>query len=490
MEQLLEWIERISDWLWGPPLIILLTGTGLYFTILLKCFQFRYPLYILKQTIGSVGKKPKGEGTVTPLQALTSALSSTIGAANIVGVPAAIMFGGPGAVFWMWLIALFAMAIKFSESVLAVHYREKNEQGEFVGGPMYYITKGLRMKWLGVFFSVALIVELIPSIMVQGNSVSVSLAETFSFNKIYAGIGIAFLIGLVVIGGVKRIGKVTEFVVPLMAGAYVGAGLLIVLMNLSSVPAFFSLIFSNAFTSSSAVGGFAGAALAETVRWGFARGLYSNEAGMGTAPIAHAAAKTDHPVRQGFWSVIGIVIDTLIICTTTAFIVLSSGVWTGKNASNDPAALTTAAFQHYFGSGGGYFVSVSLVFFVVSTIMVVIFYGVKQAEFLFGRLAGHVIKFVYLAAIIIGAAGGAKAIWGILDLALVFIVVPNVIALLLLSRKVKALYTEFFTSEQYYLKDRGKTKQNPVYQTKRSQKFLVFCFSAKHRFAFDDQIDE
>lgn len=334
---------------------------------------------------------------------------------------------------------------------------------------MYYITKGLRMKWLGVFFSVALIVELIPSIMVQGNSVSVSLAETFSFNKIYAGIGIAFLIGLVVIGGVKRIGKVTEFVVPLMAGAYVGAGLLIVLMNLSSVPAFFSLIFSNAFTSSSAVGGFAGAALAETVRWGFARGLYSNEAGMGTAPIAHAAAKTDHPVRQGFWSVIGIVIDTLIICTTTAFIVLSSGVWTGKNASNDPAALTTAAFQHYFGSGGGYFVSVSLVFFVVSTIMVVIFYGVKQAEFLFGRLAGHVIKFVYLAAIIIGAAGGAKAIWGILDLALVFIVVPNVIALLLLSRKVKALYTEFFTSEQYYLKDRGKTKQNPVYQTKEAK---------------------
>ncbi|MEM5021969.1 sodium:alanine symporter family protein [Bacillus subtilis] len=469
MERLLVWIEHISDWLWGPPLIILLTGTGLYFTILLKGFQFRYPLYIFKQTIGSVGKKPKGEGTVTPLQALTSALSSTIGAANIVGVPAAIMFGGPGAVFWMWLIALFAMAIKFSESVLAVHYREKNEQGEYVGGPMYYITKGLRMKWLGVFFSVALIVELIPSIMVQGNSVSVSLAETFSFNKIYAGIGIAFLIGLVVIGGVKRIGKVTEFVVPLMAGAYAGAGLLIVLMNLSSVPAFFSLVFSNAFTSSSAVGGFAGAALAETVRWGFARGLYSNEAGMGTAPIAHAAAMTDHPVRQGFWSVIGIVIDTLIICTTTAFVVLASGVWTGNNASIDPAALTTAAFQHYFGSGGGYFVSVSLVFFVVSTIMVVIFYGVKQAEFLFGRLAGHVIKFVYLAAIIIGAAGGAKAIWGFLDLALAFILVPNVIALLLLSRKVKALYTEFFTSEQYYLKDIRKTKQNPVYQTKEAK---------------------
>ncbi len=242
MERLLNWVEYISDWLWGPPLIILLTGTGVYLTILLKFFQFRYPLYIFKQTIGSVGKKPKGEGTVTPLQALTSALSSTVGAANIVGVPAAIMFGGPGAVFWMWLVALFAMAIKFSESVLAVHYREKRRR-RICRGPMYYITKGLSMKWLGVFFSVALMIELVPSIMVQGNSVSASLAESFSFNRLYTGIGIAFLIGLVVIGGIKRIGKVTELAVPLMAGAYIGAGFLIVVMNLSSVPAFFSHLF-------------------------------------------------------------------------------------------------------------------------------------------------------------------------------------------------------------------------------------------------------
>lgn len=455
MERLLNWVEYISDWLWGPPLIILLTGTGVYLTILLKFFQFRYPLYIFKQTIGSVGKKPKGEGTVTPLQALTSALSSTVGAANIVGVPAAIMFGGPGAVFWMWLVALFAMAIKFSESVLAVHYREKNEEGEYVGGPMYYITKGLSMKWLGVFFSVALMIELVPSIMVQGNSVSASLAESFSFNRLYTGIGIAFLIGLVVIGGIKRIGKVTELAVPLMAGAYIGAGFLIVVMNLSSVPAFFSLIFSNAFTSSSAFGGFAGAAVAETVRWGFARGLYSNEAGMGTAPIAHAAAMTDHPVRQGFWAVIGIVVDTLLICTTTAFVVLASGVWTDENAASNPGALAAAAFRSYFGPVGGYFVSVSLVFFVLSTITVVIFYGVKQAEFLFGRLAGHMIKFVYLGAVIIGAAGGAKAIWGFLDLALVFILIPNILAVLLLSKKVRSLYDEFFTSEKYYLKDIG-----------------------------------
>ncbi|MDA1477188.1 alanine/glycine:cation symporter family protein [Bacillus changyiensis] len=465
MEQLLDWVKLISDWLWGPPLIILLTGTGIYFTVLLKFFQFRYPLYIFKQTIGSVRKKPKGEGTLTPLQALTSALSSTVGAANIVGVPAAIMFGGPGAVFWMWLIALFAMAIKFAESVLAVHYREKNDQGEFVGGPMYYMTKGLRMKWLGVLFSVALIVELVPSIMVQGNAASVSLAQTFSFNEVYAGFGIAILIGLVVIGGIKRIGKVTELVVPLMAGAYVGAGLLIMLMNLPAVPEFFSLIFSNAFTSSSATGGFAGAVFAETIRWGFARGLYSNEAGMGTAPIAHAAAMTDHPVRQGFWAVIGIVVDTLIICTTTAFVVLSSGVWTSENALKDPAALSAKAFSSYFGNAGGYFVSISLAFFVVSTITVVIFYGVKQAEFLFGQMSGHVLKVVYLVAIIIGAAGGAKVIWGFLDLALSFILIPNIVALILLSKKVKALYNEFFTSEKYYLKD--VEQENHDYDSKK-----------------------
>ncbi|PRS04997.1 sodium:alanine symporter family protein [Bacillus atrophaeus] len=460
MDQLLQWVERVSDWMWGPPLIILLTGTGLYFTILLKFFQFRYPLYIFKQTIGSVGKEPKGEGTVTPLQALTSALSSTIGAANIVGVPAAIMFGGPGAVFWMWLIALFAMAIKFSESVLAVHYREKNEQGEFVGGPMYYITKGLKMKWLGVFFSVALIVELIPSIMVQGNSVSSSLALTFSFNEWAVGIVMAVIVGFVVLGGITRIGKVTEWFVPLMAGIYIGAGVWIMVTNGSSIPAFFSLVFSDAFQPSAAVGGFGGAALAETIRWGFARGLYSNEAGMGTAPIAHAAAMTDHPVRQGFWSITGIVIDTLIICTVTAFVVVSSGVWTKENAASDPSSLTAAAFEHYFGAFGGYLVAVSLVFFVVSTILVVIFYGAKQAEFLFGLKAGPVMKVVYLAAIIVGAVGGAKLIWGFLDLALCGILLPNIIALLLLSKKVRALFDEFFQSEQFYLQDIKKAKSS------------------------------
>ncbi|WP_226669958.1 alanine/glycine:cation symporter family protein [Metabacillus litoralis] len=453
MNQILDVVNSVSSWLWGLPLITLLAVTGVYLTVRLGFFQFRYPIYMFKQTFGSVFKKPKGEGTVTPLQALTSALSATVGAANIVGVPAAIMFGGPGAIFWMWVIAIIGMSIKFSESVLAVRFREKKENGEYVGGPMYYMTKGLKMKWLGIWFAFALMIELIPSIMVQGNAVSAAVNETFQLSPLVTGIIIALIVSLIVFGGIKRIGKVTEVIVPIMAFFYVGAAVLILLMNLDQVPYVLNLIFSNAFSSMAPLGGFAGAAIGEIIRWGFARGLYSNEAGLGTAPIAHAAAQTDHPIRQGFWAVMGIVIDTLIICTATAFVVLSSDVWTREGAIDNSASLTTEAFSYYFGTIGSYLVSISLIFFVISTVVVIIFYGVKQAEFLFGHKTGEMMKFVYLGSIIIGSIGGAKVIWQFLDLALAAILIPNIIAVLLLSNEVKRLKDEFFTSDQYYLKD-------------------------------------
>lgn len=453
MNDIINLVTKVSDWLWGVPIISLLVLSGIFLTIKLGFFQFRYPIYIFKQTFGSIFKKPKGEGDISPRQALTSALSSTVGAANIIGVPAAIMFGGPGAIFWMWVIAIIGMAIKFSESVLAVHYREKNDAGEFVGGPVYYISKGLRWKWLATWFAFALMIELIPSIMVQGNAVSSAIRETFNGNTLITGIVVAILVGIIVFGGLKRIAKVTEIVVPGMAIVYVGAGLVIVLMNISEIPNVLSLIFSYAFEPMAAFGGFAGAAVAETIRWGFARGLYSNEAGLGTAPIAHAAAQTDHPVRQGFWAVIGIVIDTLIICSTTAFVVLSSGVWTADGAMDDPAALTTIAFREYFGYTGSLLVTISLIFFVLSTIIVIIFYGSRQAEYLFGLTAGKIMKAVYIVSIVIGAIGGAQMIWNFLDLMLAMILIPNMIAVLLLSGEVKRLTTEFFTSEKYYKKD-------------------------------------
>ncbi|KIL47217.1 alanine/glycine:cation symporter family protein [Jeotgalibacillus soli] len=456
MEDLLSWIARFSGWLWGIPLITVLLVSGIYMTIKIGFVQFRYPLYIFQQTFGSVFKKPKGEGTVTPFQALTSALSSTVGAANIVGVPAAIMFGGPGAVFWMWVIALIGMALKFSESALAVHYREKNEKGEFVGGPMYYMTKGLGMKWLGIWFSFALMLELIPSIMVQGNSLASTVEESFNIPALWTGITVAVLVGIVVFGGIKRIGKVTQVFVPFMAFIYVGGALIILFMNLNMLPDFFSLIFSNAFSPAPVIGGFAGAAIVDVIRWGFARGLYSNEAGLGTSPIAHAAAQTDHPIRQAFWAIIGIVVDTLIICTATAFVVLSSGVWMEEGAYENTGALTTIAFSSYFGQAGSILVTLSLIFFVLSTILVVIFYGSKQAEFLFGLKAAYGIQIVYLIAIVFGAVGAAEVIWGLLDIMLAAILLPNIIAILLLSNKVKELNTEFFTSDKYYKKDVGK----------------------------------
>ncbi|RAZ79652.1 alanine/glycine:cation symporter family protein [Planococcus halotolerans] len=458
MDRFLQGIADFSAWLWGIPLITMLLASGLYMTFKLGFFQFRYFGYIVGQTFGSIFKKPKGEGTVTPLQALTSALSSTIGAANIVGVPAAIMFGGPGAVFWMWVIALIGMALKFSESVLAVEYREINEKGEYVGGPMYYMTKGLGMKWLGVWFSFALMIELIPSIMVQGNSVANTVEASFNIPPLWTGIASAILVSIVVFGGIKRIGKVTEIFVPFMALFYVGGAFVILLMNVSAVPEFFMLIFSNAFSPAPVMGGFAGAAIVEVIRWGFARGLYSNESGLGTAPIAHAAATTDHPVRQGFWAVIGVVVDTLIVCTATAFVVLSSGVWMEEGAMENSSALTTLAFESYFGTFGGILVTIALIFFVFSTILVVIFYGAKQAEFLFGLKASYGIQVVYILAVILGAVGAAEVIWGFLDIMLAAILIPNLIAILLLSKKVKQLKTEFFTSDKYYKKDMKEKK--------------------------------
>lgn len=452
-------IADFSACIWGIPLITLLLVSGLYMTFKLGFFQFRYFGYIVGQTFGSIFRRPKGEGTVTPFQALTSALSSTIGAANIVGVPAAIMFGGPGAIFWMWVIALIGMALKFAESVLAVEYREKNGNGEFVGGPMYYMTKGLNMKWLGVWFSFALMIELIPSIMVQGNSIASTVEATFSIPALWTGIATAILVSIVVFGGIKRIGKVTEIFVPFMALIYVGGAVVILLMNVQAVPEFFMLIFSNAFSPAPVMGGFAGAAIVEVIRWGFARGLYSNEAGLGTAPIAHAAATTDHPVRQGFWAVIGVVVDTLIVCTATAFVILSSGVWTEEGAMENSSALTSLAFEEYFGDFGAILVTIALIFFVLSTILVVVFYGAKQAEFLFGLKAAQGMQVVYVFAVILGAVGAAEVIWGFLDIMLAAILIPNIIAILLLSNKVKELKNEFFSSDEYYHKDRKVKKR-------------------------------
>ncbi|SUM96762.1 amino acid transporter [Staphylococcus nepalensis] len=437
-----------SDWLWGYPLVLLLLFASVFLTINLKFLQFRHFFYMLKQTFGSVNQKPKGEGTITPRQALTSALSSTVGAANIVGVPTAIMMGGPGAVFWMMVIAFLGMALKFSENVLGVHYREKNKKGEFVGGPTYYMKKGFKNKKLGAIFSLvfafALMIEIVPSIMVQGHSAASTMHDTFNIHMGVSGVVLAILAALVVFGGVKRIASFAEKIVPIMVGLYCFFGFLIILMNIGHVPNVILLVVEQAFNPTAAVGGTFGAALATTIRWGFARGIYSNEAGLGTSSIAHAAAKTDHPVRQAFWGISEIVVDTLLICSTTAFVVLVSGVWKANDAKAQSAALTARAFENSFGEFGSMMVSISMMFFVFSTVIVVIFYGSRMAEFLFGLTAGWIMKGIYVLSMIVGALGAAQQLWDLLDLALAVVLIPNVIAVLMLSPKVKSLTTDFF----------------------------------------------
>ncbi len=460
MEKVLNAIYAISGWLWGPPLIILLGFGGVFLTIRLGFFQFKYAGYILKSTFGKVGKKSEGEGTVSPLQSLTAALACTVGAGNIVGVPAAIMFGGPGAIFWMWIIALLGMAAKFTESTLAVHYREKNAEGEYVGGPMYYMTKGLNMKWLGIWFAIALMLEVIPSVMIQGKAVADSVQQSFNIAPWISGVAIMVIVGLVIIGGIKRIGQVTEKVVPLMALLYVGAAIIILILSINQLPAVLTLIFKSAFKPTAAVGGFGGAVIAQTIRWGVARGVYSNEAGVGTAPIAHAAATTDHPVRQGLWAMVAILIDTIIVCTATAYVVLASGVWTAEGAADRASGLSAEAFAVFLGPVGGIIVTISLIFFVVSTIIVLAWYGEKQAEFLIGLKGAKVMRYIYVVAVFFGSIGAVQAIWGLVDITLALAVIPNMIAIILLSGKVKELKKEFFnTPGKYYLKEKEELKK-------------------------------
>ncbi|GEN84489.1 sodium:alanine symporter [Sporosarcina luteola] len=415
-------------------------------TVRLGFFQFRYFPHIIKQTFGKIFSKSEGNGTLTPFQATASALASTMGAANIVGVPVAIALGGPGAIFWMWLVALIGIGTKYSEVVLGMHYREKNEVGEYVGGPMYYIRKGLGWKKVASFLAFALMIEIVASTMVQSNSIATTMKGSFGLSPIVTGILVALLVVLVTYGGIKTIGKVSEKLIPFMVVIYLAAALVVIFANIKELPTAFGLIFEYAFRPMSAAGGFAGAGVAAAIRWGLARGLYSNEAGMGTAPIAHSAAITNHPAKQGFWGVFEVIVDTLVVCTITALVVLTSGVW--KTISPDDASsMVTEAFVPVFGTSlAGTIVSTTLFLFVITTIVIIIFYGEKQAEFLFGTAFSKVMRFIYIGAIIVGAVGGLQFIWQFLDLLLALVVIPNVIAVLFLSGKVKEITNDYFTN--------------------------------------------
>ncbi|MGY5266560.1 alanine/glycine:cation symporter family protein [Paraclostridium bifermentans] len=438
--------KHLVDWLWLYPILIILVGGGITMSITLRFFQITKLPFILKETFGKIFKKGEGDGTITPFQAATSALASTIGAANIVGVPLAIATGGPGAIFWMWIIAIFGCALKYSEIILGIKYRVKNENGEYVGGPMYYLKNGAKMPILGSLFAFFLMVEIAPSIATQSASI-VQTAETINIPPVISGIAVVFIVGLVVYGGIKRISKVTEKLVPFMAIAYFLIALIVVLFSFENIPATFSLIFKGAFNPTAAAGGFAGSVVSATIRAGAARGAYSNEAGMGTSTIAHSAAVTDYPARQALWGVFEVIVDTLCICTITALLVLTTGTWSGVGADK-AAAMPSMAIQSVLGTKfGGGFLTICMLMFVLSTLIVIIFYGEKQAEYLFGLKTSKIVRVIYLCFIMLGALCKLGNIVVLLDSALACVIATNMIGVIKLRKEVKEESDKFFESQ-------------------------------------------
>lgn len=446
MENLLKINGIINGIVWGPYMLILLVGTGVYFTIRTNFMSIAKLGFILKNTLFKIFSKDKqGEGEITAFQAVATALAATVGTGNIAGVATAIAIGGPGAVFWMWISAIFGMTTKFSEVVLSINYREKTPDGRFVGGPMYYITKGLKMKWLaGVFAFLGAIAAFGIGNMVQSNSVAAALEASFGFNKLVVGIVLALLAAVVIIGGIKRIGQVTERLVPIMAVLYILGAVIIILVNISKLPEALALIFGSAFTGSAAVGGFAGSTMKIAMTKGVARGVFSNEAGLGSAPIAHAAATTDHPVRQGLWGVFEVFADTIVICSLTALAIIMSGVW---NSGKTGAELTTMAFNEAIPGIGGYIVAVGILLFAFSTILGWAYYGERCAEFLFGPKVNMIYRILWIPFIVIGAIGGLNFIWDLADTMNGLMAIPNLIGVLGCSGVVLKLTKEFFATK-------------------------------------------
>jgi AGCS family alanine or glycine:cation symporter len=446
MDFIMNLNSTINGFVWGPPMLFLLVGTGVYLTIGTNFFSILKLGYVLKNTLLKIfSKDQSGEGEITPFQAVATALAATVGTGNIAGVATAIALGGPGAVFWMWVSAVFGMTTKFGEVVLSIKFREKTEDGRFVGGPMYYIANGLNMKWLATVFAVfGAIAAFGIGNMVQSNSVAASLQESFNISPLVTGLVLAVLTALVILGGIKRIGSVTEKLVPGMATIYILGAIFIIIMNGSHIPEAFGLIFGNAFTGTAAVGGFAGSTLAMAVRFGVARGVFSNEAGLGSAPIAHAASTTDHPVRQGLWGVFEVFMDTIVICTLTALAILVSGLW---NTGATGAALTTQAFDEAI-IGGGYIVSIGIMLFAFSTILGWSYYGERCAEYLFGEKAIVPYRVIWIPFVVIGAIGGLEFIWALADTMNGLMAIPNLVGVLMLSGTILKLTKEFFASEK------------------------------------------
>ncbi len=437
MDFLLNSLEKFSSFLWGPPLLILLLGSGIYLTLRLKGVQFSLLFHALKLALVERKEKGGAEGDITHFQALMTALAATVGTGNIAGVATAIAAGGPGALFWMWITGFFGMATKYAEAVLAVKYRVVGPDGTMSGGPMYYLSRGLGSKSLGVLFAVFAAVSAFGiGNMVQSHSVADALHSTFGVPVWITGAVLAAATGIVLLGGIRSIAKVTELMVPAMILLYGGAALFILIVNAHRIPEIFLLVLKGAFTGHAAVGGFAGALVKKTIQYGVARGVFSNESGLGSSPIAAAAAKTKDPATQALVSMTQTFIDTIVVCSLTGFAILVTGAWTqGLNG----APLTAAAFKSGLpGEWGSWIVAVGLALFAYSTLLGWSYYGEKSIEFVAGGKSIVPYRVVFTLVVLCGAMFKLELVWTFSDVMNGLMAIPNLIGVLGLSGVVAA----------------------------------------------------
>jgi len=434
-------VGKVGAFAWGPPMLILLVGTGFWLTFSLRGLQFTKLGHALYLALIKRKEDSDEPGDITHFQALMTALSATVGTGNIAGVATAIAVGGPGALFWMWITGLVGMATKYAEAVLAVKYRVMDENGEMSGGPMYYISKGLNLPWLGVIFAIfASVAAFGIGNMVQSNSVADAVEATFNIPTWITGVVLMVCTAAVVLGGIKSIGKVTSVLVPIMIIFYMAAALFIIFANIGGVPSALVLIVKQAFNPTAATGGFVGATVMLAIRMGVARGVFSNESGLGSAPIAAAAAQTKHPVTQALVSMTQTFIDTLIVCTMTGLVLILTGVWSNGETG---AELTTIAFQAGI-PGGALIVTLGIVLFAYSTMLGWCYYGEKSIEYLFGIKAILPYRVVFIILIGVGAVAKLSLVWNISDTLNGLMAIPNLIGLIFLTPVVVAETKNFF----------------------------------------------
>jgi len=440
-----NFISILNDFVWGPWMLVLLVGTGLFLTLRLRFMQFYTLPYALKLAFSPAQQDRRSSGDISHFQSLMTALAATIGTGNIVGVATAVILGGPGAIFWMWITALVGMATKYSEAVLAVKYRVQDENGEMAGGPMYYIERGLGWKWLAVLFALlGTVASFGIGNLVQVNAVAGAVYDTFGFPHWATGLAMAVLTALVILGGVKSIGRVTGVLVPFMAIFYVIAGLYIICTNLGLLPHTIGLIFTKAFTAEAGLGALVGT----VIRYGVARGVFSNEAGLGSAPIAAAAARTDHPCRQGLVSMTGTFLDTIVVCSITGLSLVMANLYPLTDQAH-AAALTSRSFDYFLPGLGSVIVTIGLILFAYSTVLGWSYYGERCFYYLVGIKGIKPYRMVFSIIIFFGSVWGLDLVWNIADAFNGAMAIPNLIGLLALSGVVVAETKDFMKIREW-----------------------------------------